>query len=63
MNGCSSLETKRTHRVEDYLENVEIEFIELSEKETVCRICAVMRALLEIDEISSPKESESKEAA
>lgn len=63
MDEGNSLEKKRKHRVEEYFENMEIELVGLSEKETSRRICAVIRALLEIDEIAGPKESETKEAA
>ena len=50
---------------EKIFETIEIEYIDLSEKENVKRICAVVRALLEIDQVLDSRESEllSPEAA
>ncbi len=48
---------KGKNRFEEYFETVEIEYLPLSEKEATKRICAVIRALLEIDQILDSRES------
>ena len=48
---------KGKNRFEQIFETIEIEHIALSEKEAAKRICAVVRALLEIDQILDSRES------
>ena len=49
---------KGKNRFEQIFETIEIEYIALNEKEAAKRVCAVVRVLLEIDQILESRESE-----
>jgi hypothetical protein len=52
---CQSYKGKNLF--EEYFETIEIENMPINEKEATKRICAVIRALLEIDQILDSRES------
>lgn len=58
MKSLCKKQKNRRSRFENIFENIEIEYIAVNKKEADQHICAVVRALIEIDQILSREETD-----